>query len=115
MNDTANILGKMIRQARIERGLTQYQLAERLNLSSIYLNSVENGTHTPSLDVFCRLIRELHLSADAYIYAPSDTRCDTYLELLQLLSKCSEEQLGCLLKTAAAFHQAPPSANSLLK
>ncbi|MCD7883325.1 MAG: helix-turn-helix domain-containing protein [Lachnospiraceae bacterium] len=111
MNDSANTFGKMIRQARTEQQLTLYRLAEKLNTSAAYLRTIENGTHTPSLDLFCRIIRALHLSADAYIYASADTRSDTYLELLQLLSKCDEEQLGCLLKTAAALTGMPKDSN----
>ncbi|MCD8104349.1 MAG: helix-turn-helix domain-containing protein [Lachnospiraceae bacterium] len=110
MNASTNTLGKMIRQARQEQNLTQYQLAERLNLSLVYLSNIENGTHKPSLDMFCQLIRELNLSADAYIYAPKDAGSNTYPELLQLLAKCDEQQLGVLLKTTAALLESAQTA-----
>lgn len=43
-------LGRRIREVRLERGLTQEELAHRAELDYSYLNQIENGRRNPSLD-----------------------------------------------------------------
>ena len=41
-------LGNTLREARARLGLTQAELAERVNVSRKTINTVENGVFTPS-------------------------------------------------------------------
>lgn len=51
-----NKLGKFIRNGRQDLGLTQEQLAEKLNCNLSYLGNLERGQNIPSLKLFCRII-----------------------------------------------------------
>lgn len=58
-------LGQVIREARIERGLSVQELARRSEIARSYLYRVEEDSFgSVQVDTFCRLIETLHLSAD---------------------------------------------------
>ena len=61
-------LGGAIKTARIERHLTQKELAKRLSISSHYLMALENKQQIPSCDLLFRIIRELEISANTLFY-----------------------------------------------
>ena len=61
-------LGSIIKQARIEEGLTQAQLAERADISTRYLMDIEIKNDIPSLKVFIALIQALRLPLDPLLY-----------------------------------------------
>lgn len=52
-------LRKKIRKLRKEAGLNQEMLAEKLGLSSKYIQFIENGNRRPSLKVIYRIARIL--------------------------------------------------------
>lgn len=58
MNDIPTI-GSRIRQVRNQRGLKQWQLAERAAISAVYLSDIERGAKRPSIDVIYSLARAL--------------------------------------------------------
>jgi transcriptional regulator with XRE-family HTH domain len=57
-------VGEWLRRKRIERGLTQAQLARRLRTESAAVSRWERGQHLPSLDQFRQLCLTLVASAD---------------------------------------------------
>lgn len=57
-------LGDRIRETRKKRGLTQEQLAERLEISVEFIGQIERGLKLPSMQVFIKLIEVLNVSAD---------------------------------------------------
>ena len=61
-------MGPMIKEARIKAELTQDELAERLGVTTRYIMAIENEGKCPALDVWFRLVRALHASADAIVY-----------------------------------------------
>lgn len=46
-----------VRRLRLNRGLTQQQLAEALNVSRQTINAIETGRYTPSLPLAIALAR----------------------------------------------------------
>lgn len=65
-------MGAMLKEARLEARLTQDEVAERIGVTTRYLMAIENEGKCPALDVWFRLIRTLHLSADTIVY-PENT------------------------------------------
>ena len=82
-------LGSIIKQARIEEGLTQAQLAEKADISTRYLMDIENKNDIPSLKVFIALSRALHLSIDSFLYPGTEGT----EKLHRLLSQCNDKQI----------------------
>lgn len=57
-------LGMKLRQVRVQKGYTQQRLAEKANMSQVYLGEVERGKKMPSLNSFIRIVEALDVSAD---------------------------------------------------
>ena len=61
-------LGGVVKSARLERHLTQKQLAGQLAISTHYFMSIENMKQLPSCDLLLRIVRELDIPADCIFY-----------------------------------------------
>lgn len=57
-------LGKRIRRARKAAGLTQSELAEKLDISTSFMGHIERGTRKASLDTLVKIANELNVSLD---------------------------------------------------
>jgi transcriptional regulator with XRE-family HTH domain len=79
------ILGKNIKFLRSDRGLTQAVLAEKADISVIFLSSIERGTKFPNPDILARIAKALEVEAFELFkgdLVPSDSK-----ELVTHLSK----------------------------
>jgi len=56
--------GQIIRDARKEENVTQAELASRIGTTKSYISKIENGTMTPSVSTFYRIIRALGLQIE---------------------------------------------------
>ena len=57
-------MGRRIRRKRQEMGLTQGELASRLNISLSYYGHIERGSRTPSLETLIIIANALNVGAD---------------------------------------------------
>jgi transcriptional regulator with XRE-family HTH domain len=57
--DIKVILGKNIKSLRTQRNFTQAVLAEKANISIIFLSSIERGTKYPKPDILARIAKTL--------------------------------------------------------
>ena len=55
-------LGLNIKQARKKLGLTQEELANKLNVSSNYISAIECGKKTPKLEMFFKIADVLNVN-----------------------------------------------------
>ena len=61
-------IGKNIAQQRKERGLTQQDLADMLEMNSKYISAIETGRKTPKLETFIQIINALNTTADSILF-----------------------------------------------
>lgn len=61
-----HILGKQIKQLRIERGLSQEKLSEMIFISPRQMCLIENGNSYPSLDTFIRIAEVLEIDVNKF-------------------------------------------------
>ncbi len=66
-------LGIKLRALRLERGITQRELAEALNVVTASISSYETGGNYPSADVLIKLCKYFNVSSD-YLLGLSDSR-----------------------------------------
>lgn len=95
--------GTALKNARVERKLTQAELAEKLDISLSYLKDLERFRNNPSYKVFERTVRYFNISADAVIYPEREQTDGTYQKVLRLLRSCDERQMRVILETAQAL------------
>ena len=65
MNINKKAFGKKIKTAREKLGLTQFELAEKIDVSPNLLGDIERGIKLPSLNKLILLSNTLKLSLDA--------------------------------------------------
>jgi len=58
------IIGKRIQECRRAKGLTQEELAERIDISPHYLSALERGCYNIKLELLVRILNVLECSAD---------------------------------------------------
>lgn len=82
--------GKRIQKLRKDKGLTQEQLAERLNLSTVHMAKIETGQRSCSLDVLTEFAMFFNASLDYLVLGKvSDNevrvRLDAVIQTLEAL------------------------------
>ena len=66
-------MGEKLKSLRIEKKLTQKQVADRIGLAISAVSSYESGTRYPSYDALVKLARIFHVSTD-YLLGITNTR-----------------------------------------
>ena len=95
--------GIVLKNARMDKKLTQAELAEKLDISLSYLKDLERFRNSPSYKLFEKVIRYFNLSADTVIYPNQNQADDTYQKIGRLLTRCDEGQLKVILATTEAL------------
>ena len=92
-------LGDVIRKYRKERGLTQSQLSEKVEISHRQIMSIENGRCFPKFETLCRIVQVLNIPAD-HIFNPEVISDDRALEsFIALFRSCAPEDRELVLAT----------------
>lgn len=66
-------IGDKLKALRIEKKMTQKQVADRIGLAISAVSSYESGSRYPSYDVLLKLARIFHVSTD-YLLGVTETR-----------------------------------------
>ena len=87
------VIGSRIRQYRQERGITQEDLALKLNTSISYISYIERGLKKPSLQRLVDIADIMHVTVNDFVYVSSNT-ANPYFdrELQYLISMCTPEK-----------------------
>lgn len=99
----AKQFGIILKNARKAHNLTQAELAEILDISLPYVKDLERSRSNPSYEMFERIIRYFHLSADEIFYPDSRVENSTRKKIERLLTCCDEQQLLVILATLTAL------------
>lgn len=90
---TKENIGRRIREARTRRGMTQEQLAERTDITIVYLSELERGLKLPSLTVFVSIAETLHVSTDSLLRDDLESGKEyIYDDLTKKLERLSPKQ-----------------------
>lgn len=75
---TSYLVGKRLREIRIEKGLGQENLALSAGVHPTYIGRLERGEKCPTIDTIFRIARSLDVSAAFLLDIPTGSRaCDT--------------------------------------
>lgn len=97
-------LGKIIRDKRKRRGITQEVLAEKLNLTTGMIGQIERGETLPSVTNLCLLID--YLAIDPRIIFNGTVQGDSeYAEICSVMLQMTKEQRHVLLKIARIIRE----------
>lgn len=97
-------LGKRIKAARLAAGLTQEQLAEKINLSSGHCAHVERGTTKVSLPALVDIANALNTTPDALLMDSNHQALPHLLgEAQDLFADCDPDEMYVMLQAASAI------------
>lgn len=83
-NPRAVLVGRNIQRLRKDAGMTQAQLAEKINVSTAFVSRMERGEKGASLKVLDALAEVFQVSYDALVREPGRrSRLETVLVLLE--------------------------------
>jgi transcriptional regulator with XRE-family HTH domain len=97
-------IGEKVRASRVQRGMRQWQLAEKTGMSDVYISYIETGTKRPSLDAILKIAMVLGIFIDSLV-------CDDWLarlpkgyrEIAELLADCNIDECERILRVASAY------------
>lgn len=72
MADSAKRIGRTVRTLRVQRGMTQAQLAERVGISPAYMSLIERGKRNAELDILERIAAQFNLPLAILIFLSQD-------------------------------------------
>ena len=97
-------IGKRVKVSRIQRRMTQAELAEKTGMSDVYISRIETGVRSPSLGSLIKIAIVLEISLDSLVIDDSLARLPKgYREFWELLADCNIEERELILKTALAY------------
>ncbi|MBQ3587113.1 MAG: helix-turn-helix transcriptional regulator [Oscillospiraceae bacterium] len=93
-------IGQKIRKYRKEKGLSQEQLAEAVNISVTHMSHIETANTKLSLPVLVDIAKTLQVSTDSLLFRHTFRQENTVNELLQVLSACTPQQIKLVCELA---------------
>lgn len=96
-------VGQRVWQYRKEAGLTKEALAEQMDITSQYLNDIEQGKKCMSMAYFIRLGQIFHISLDTLAWGelPEDPAVDQMLRRLRRMSPEDRQMAVRMILSAA--------------
>lgn len=105
MIDYASI-GFKVKQIRLQKGITQEQLAEAVGVGVTHISHLETGSGTVSLKVFLAIVNYLDCSADEILCKEIVTArpiVDSWLA--ELVADCDQREIKIIADTVSALKQ----------
>lgn len=93
MSPDYDVIGRRIKQCRLNRNMTQEELADEINISIAFLSRVERGNSHLNLRRLTQIAEVLKVSP-GYLLTGSNTTSKDYLkeDFKAILDRCSPEQ-----------------------
>lgn len=94
------LIGQRIKQLRRIYGVTQEMLAEKVDLSRVYIAYIEAGKRKPSLESIVKISQVLNTSIDTLLIEnPIPTNSDYQFDLSLLLIDCNSYEKRIIIDT----------------
>ena len=87
------LIAKKLKAARERAGLTQEELAEKINVSSQHVSRMETGMYMPSFLTFLRMAEELNLTLSDFGVKTEKKENKTLNEFIKLLYILEDNEL----------------------
>ena len=103
MSDYSRPLGDTVKLARTRLKLTQYEIAELIDVDSRTILNIENYKGNPKMEVLYPLIRTLKIDARE-IFTPEILRDSPSLRQLRILIEdCNEQEAAAIIPVVQAI------------
>lgn len=99
-------IGRRIRKYRKAHGLSQEQLAERINISVTHMSHIETGNTKLSLPVLVDIACALEVQTDDLLFGRPAGRAASLAALNEILDRCTTRQIRIITDVARATQTA---------
>lgn len=97
-------VGRRVKAARMQCGLTQDDLAEKAELSTTHISCIERGVKPPKLDTFMKIANVLGVTSDILLQDVLDAKQNTkQTDLASAFDSLSYEDQERVRKIIRAF------------
>ena len=96
MHEFSRPLGEIVKATRIEKGMTQKQLADILNIDERTIMNIEKYRSNPTLEVLYPLIRALNIDSQEIFYPELSIEKGYLEQVKQIITRCSEKEIAVL-------------------
>lgn len=103
MQEYSRPLGDAVRCARIRQGLTQKQLADKLNVDERTIMSIEKYRSNTTMEILYPLLRALNIDARIIFNPEMGIETPMHFRLRLLINNCSEEEAETLVPVCEAL------------
>lgn len=93
MDDIRKKFGRQLKLLRVQKGMTQQQLAERADVSISFLGNIERGTKSPTIDTVQKLSNALNVSMVALLGFDPEIKEDEWkkTQMRKILCECADK------------------------
>ena len=107
MSNTGEDYGRIIKDLRIQMGLTQNEVAKVLDVTPGYISNVENGRTAMSLRMLIYYSKLMNISLDSLVgrLEPAYESTAIDMDLMREISKMNLEDKTKLLKTLKLWNE----------
>ena len=91
-------MGLILKGIRLQKGFSREIIAERAKIGVRHLAAIENEQRAPSIEVFCRIMRALGISADRVVYPEDEVEESEEVQLVKLLKPYTASSPAMLQK-----------------
>lgn len=99
------ILGKKIRQIRIDKGFSQEQLSEKIDISPRHMCTIENGNSFPSIETFVNICEILDIDINKFFNLSPAENNRLRNEICDLIYISSTSQLELIKDIILSIHK----------
>ncbi len=104
MDITKEIIGKKIKQIRIEKGLSQEKLSEQIDISPRQMCTIENGNSFPSIETFVKISKVLDININDFFNLGKGKNNKLREEINTLLQISTEKELKLIKELIIAVY-----------
>lgn len=98
-------LGTRIKNKRLEKNLTQEQLAEKVDLSAVYIGQIERGERKMTIQTLVKLANVLETSTEELLSDSTEGNLNAKLnELLEVAKKLDISDLDKVINMIKAMY-----------
>lgn len=105
MISNKELIGKKIRQMRIERGLSQEALSEKIDISPRHMCTIENGKSIPSIETFVKIANVLEIDINNFFNITPKKTDILREEIYNLVQISTQKELNLLKDIIEALHK----------
>ena len=104
MNLDKETIGKKIRQIRKEKGFSQEELSEKIDISPRHMCTIENGNSFPSIETFIKIAEILYININDFFNLNLESSDNLRAEIYNLIQTSTVHELKLIQNIITAIH-----------